>query len=103
MSESRGQCGRFGERSAGELLVDRHSRGRSSRFLVWLGGVAAFLMGGLVTVAHELPADEVHPARSAASLHEAHAQAGVDFGLGREIADYLNSRSSVPESSAPLL
>jgi DmsE family decaheme c-type cytochrome len=66
-----------------------------------LGGVAAFLLGGFVTAARELPPEVLHPNASTGFMREAHAQAGVDLGLGREIADYLNGRGA-REPSAPL-
>ena len=84
------------------------SGGRSSRIFVWLGGAAAFLLGGLVTAAQELPADSFHSAGFARPVLQAHQGAGanhggVDFGLGREIADYLSGRNPAPSPSSPPL
>jgi DmsE family decaheme c-type cytochrome len=83
-------------------------RSTKSRTVLWLGACASFLLGGLVTAAQELPADGFHKGGLAAQVREAHEGAGadhsgVDFGLGREIADYLNGRSPAPSPSLPPL
>src|SRR5262245_22228123 len=52
------------------------SGGFSSRALAWLGGAAAFLLGGLVTAAHELPVDGFHSGDLSAHLGEVHANTG---------------------------
>jgi DmsE family decaheme c-type cytochrome len=76
--------------------VRRRSWGRSSRIFVCLGGAAAFLLGALVTAAHELPAGDLP-----LSSTPAHAHGNADFGLGQEIADYLNGRAAPEPSSLP--
>ena len=75
-------------------------RSGGSRIFAWLGGATAFLLGALTT-AQGLSADRDHAAIVAAHMREAHA--GADFGLAREIADYLaGERASDPSPSPPL-
>jgi len=73
---------------------------------VGLGGAAAFLLGGLVTAAQELPSGGVHAGALASHRIEAHERGGynsgaVEFGLAREIADYLNGNNSTPSQTRP--
>src|SRR5262245_24630796 len=82
--------------------VHRYSRAGLSKIFIWLGGAAAFLLGGLVTAAHEFAAEASPYADLPAHLREVHENApaghgSADFGLAREIADYLNvDRTSEP-------
>ena len=67
--------------------VQRYSRA----LLVWFGGAAAFLLGGFVTAAHELSAEDFPPGGLTAHVRAvdrnvAYNHADPDFGLSREIA-----------------
>jgi DmsE family decaheme c-type cytochrome len=61
---------------------------KSSRLIVWCGGVAALLLGGFVTAAQGLPTDAYHAGRitdpSSAIHDDIHSG-----GLAHEIANYL--------------
>jgi DmsE family decaheme c-type cytochrome len=76
-----------------------------SKTVLWLGAFASFLLGGLVTAAHELPSDGYHDGAFAPHVSDAaYHHGGVDFGLGREIANYLKVEPSAsPAVSPPLL
>ena len=85
--------------------MQRYSRA----LLVWFGGAAAFLLGGFVTAAHELSAEGFPPGGLAAHVRAvdrnvAYNHADPDFGLVREIADYLKIEpdSGVPQSMPSL-
>jgi len=86
--------------------VQRYSRA----LLVWCGGAAAFLLGGFVTAAHELSAEDFPPGGFTAHVRAvdrnvAYNHADPDFGLARAIADYLKIEqdSGVPQSTPPLV
>jgi DmsE family decaheme c-type cytochrome len=64
-----------------------------SRAVLWLGACASFLFGALVTAAQELPSDALKAGTLEERLRAIHRGAydhgGADFGLAREIVDYL--------------
>jgi len=73
---------------------------KSSHLFVWIGGVAAFLLGGFVTAAQGLPSDSDHA--DLAAIHaDVHNAGGVDVGLAHEIANYLNGGTGSASSSSP--